>query len=575
MPTNPREKTIMESAERISIPCFIKNKGEFYFQINKAGGILTENIYTVASDDRRIQVFLNGVIYNNNAEQLIEGFILHGLDYIKNVEGSFIIFLIEGTQFHFITDKTNSKKAYYAFIDEVGYISNNIDLLPKDKCRLNLEGIACFLANGAMLNSLTLFQEIHAAKKASIHTIHNGEISINRYWNFAFNYSSSSVDQQDQFKNELELLLIESIRRRYATTSTPALSLSAGYDSRGILGILHEKIQANNISCFSYALNSDPGPGTDASISKKLAEQCGYPHQIIRSYKGDFMDHLIKNAREGKCLSFFCDELDAWHDLAKSNQFSDVFVGDQCFNRNIPASGSRKDLLDSINIKDASGIRLLEQFIANDVYREMYQGLNKLIEDIFERTKEISHPYDKREILYFDLRVENVLLPWRENFCSQLGFVHNPYLDGDILEFKMKLPPQMRIGKVFFKNSIESILPELFSMEFATSSGYQVNWEKELQKHRTELISFIQETDSRLDEIISKKEIIDIINHHDSRIIKIKEILISSFNYLRRTKFAGRVINNFLGPQDDHAGGTIDPEKLVIRLLLIRIYLTE
>lgn len=117
----------MGNASQNHKPGFLKNKEYFLFLINKQDGVTTSDQPTVESDNKEIKIFLNGVIYNNNSEQLVDGFSSQGVDYIKQVEGSFVIFLIAGDQFHVFTDKVNSKKAYYAFIDDVWYVSNDID----------------------------------------------------------------------------------------------------------------------------------------------------------------------------------------------------------------------------------------------------------------------------------------------------------------------------------------------------------------------------------------------------------------------------------------------------------------
>ncbi len=220
----------MSSTSQGSNVGFIKNRGFFVFTIDRHGQVTSANQATVASEDQKIKVFLNGVIYNHDGRQLVEGFLSHGVDYVNQVEGSFIIFLIVGTQFYILTDKVNSKKGFYAFVDNVWHISNDIDALPRDKCQLNLDGIACYLANGFMLNDLTLFKEIKSTRRACVHSFTNGEIIISSYWAYKFSNHAYSIDQYQQFKEKLISLLIESVDRRYATVSSCGLSLSAGHD---------------------------------------------------------------------------------------------------------------------------------------------------------------------------------------------------------------------------------------------------------------------------------------------------------------------------------------------------------
>jgi hypothetical protein len=161
---------------------FLRNKGVFSFSITKDGFIHSGDHPTWSSIDGGLQVYLNGVIYNCSGEQLLEGFSTQGVDFVKDLEGSFVIFIIQGGAFHLITDIVNSKKAFYACLDQTWYISNDINHLPRKDCSISWKGLASYLASGVMLNNLTIFAEIQSACRASIHTVKNGELTIKRYW---------------------------------------------------------------------------------------------------------------------------------------------------------------------------------------------------------------------------------------------------------------------------------------------------------------------------------------------------------------------------------------------------------
>jgi asparagine synthase (glutamine-hydrolysing) len=567
----------MEKIKASPRSIFMKSKQDFVFMINKNDGVITHGKYTVASQGEDIKIYLNGVIYNNDGDQLIAGFLKHGVDFVSQLEGSFIIFLvIGGKQFYILTDKVNSKKAYYGLLEDVWYVSTNIDLLPIHKCHISLDGVACYLANGVMLNDLTLFQEISSAHRACITGIINNKLTSYHYWDYKFDYSSSSILLQPNYQDELKSLLIDSIKRRFNAVSETGLSLSAGYDSRGILGILHGSIRAKNISCFSYALLENPKKKTDASNSKLLAVRCGYDHQIIKSYNGNLMNLISGNAREGKCLSNFCDEIDAWHYLAANKPFSDIFVGDECFGWVDGALSSKEEILDCVSIKGASSIMLLGTFISQKTFMQMVECLNRMNEIIFESTSGFQNPHDKKDFLYLDQRINHVLMPWRENFLGQVGYVHNPYLDGAILEFMKKMPPEFRKNKFLFEHTINNMFPDLFSLKRATSSGSQVNLRKEFHKFIGPLISLVQGTDSRLDDIISKKEIIGMIKRQNSIFPRIKVYSIKILKYLgRRNNILHNAFSVIFRSRYNQKGVPLGPDILLLRVLLIRVYLSR
>lgn len=554
----------------------MRNIGTFSFTIDANNKVETKQQATLFSKDDGISLFINGIIYNKNKKQVISGFISDGVEYVKQLEGCFVIFLMIGSRFYVLTDKLNSRKAFYVFVDNTFYISNDIDNLPREKCRLSIDGIASFISSGAMMNDLTLFKEIKSARRASIHSFDAGEITITRYWDFIFTYAGQEEKTEEEYQQELEKQIIEAVRLRYDPARNTTISLSAGYDARGILGILHQQIKAEDLFCFSYALEDNPSPISDAALSKQLADQCGYKHEIIISYKGDFIDHLRNNAKEGKCIANFCDELDAWHDLAENNEYADIFAGDMSFGLPNRVINTDEDLIKATYIGSFEVSRL-GRFISMRLYKRLSRCLKKLERDIIKESKAIPEPNDKTDFIYLDQRLNHSLLPWREYNCGHFGLIHLPFLDGNLLNYIATLPPQYRDYKNLYQKTIENLLPDLFSsVAEARSTGYIMDWAKEIATHKNSLIDLINSSDSRLDKVIPKKRVIDMIRFQASRrMIMRKHIKRVLTSIRRKNKIVGMVIDATFGRAYDLDNRKVSLDKMILRLLIIRIYLSS
>ncbi|MBN2259662.1 MAG: hypothetical protein JW702_03920 [Clostridiales bacterium] len=549
----------------------IRNKESFTFIINERNEVITDNQATIESSNGVYRLYLDGIVYNNNLDQLIAGFISDGVEYVNKLEGNFLIFLIIGSKFYLITDKLNSRKSFYVQIEDTWFISNNIDHLPKERCSVSIDGLACYIANGAMLDYLTLFENIKCAERSSIYCFDDCKFSVNRYWEIVFDHSSQEQLDEDFYENELEKLLIQGVKRRYAVNARTALSLSAGYDARGILGILHNTIKASNIYCFSYALYDNPAPETDAYLAAQLAARCRYEHEIIKSYKGDLINLLVKNAEEGKCLTNFSDELDAWHYLAVKKNYDDVFAGDMSFGAG-ENEKTIEDVLTMLHIRSETGLTLLRGFVSKSIYGSIRRSIRKLNSRIIESTERLPHLLDKTDYLYYDQRINHVLLPWRENICGQTGFVHLPFLDGDIVDFILRLPGHLRDNKFLYRMTISKMYPDLFSIPRARVLGYKVNWAKEIAHNKNVLIELILNSDSRLDEYISRDELIRMIQRINPTLCKLRNYFIKSINYIRRRiSLLDILLNKIIGPVQRVM--TIDV--FIIRILLLRIYLSN
>ncbi|MGN6646082.1 MAG: asparagine synthase-related protein [Cytophaga sp.] len=545
--------------------------------INRKGEIDIQGAPSLKISSTAIQVFVDGVIYNKNEDELIRAFEAHGIAAADQLEGSFALFIIIGKTFYFITDKANSKKIFYADLDGEWFVSNNIDCLPKQRCTISPEGFACFLANGVMLNTLTLYKEIKSARGASIHSIKEHKFSVEQYWQYHFDYSKTAHKSEDELEKELEDLLIESIREMAPAVTHAAVSLSAGYDIRGILAIVHKYTRIPEVSCFSYAATGNTKTNSDSILAKRIAEACGYSHTTYPTYTGNLVKHIIDNARLGKAITNYCDEIETWNMLAESNSYTDLIVGEECFGYFKEPLETKGKLFSLLAINGPGSIGWLKSFVDKDFYTLLNQHLAQLQDEIYERLEKYEDVDDKKDFLYFDQRMNHVLLPWRENICSQVGCVHNPLMHSKILEFINTLPPVHRHRKILFKRTIQKMFPELFAIGFATASGYTINWELEIRRNKAKLIEFVESTDSLLDSIIPKKKIVQMIKSQSS----IKGIASKNKTriifYLRKNyKIFNVLISPFIGPLNSHVStGYVFPDFMILRLLMIRAELQQ
>lgn len=551
---------------------FVKSTGDFSFFINTTGVIHIEGIPTFHSETSGVQLFLNGVIYNKSEDQLVRAIEEKGISAVEQFEGNFILFVVIGADFYIVTDKVNSKKAFYAYLNDGWYISNNINCLPKERCTISIEGLACFLANGVVYNSLTLFNEIKSARGASIYSIKQNTLSVAQYWQYHFDYSATANKPAEELEKELEGLLIESIKEMAPAVSHAAVSLSAGYDIRGILAIAHKYTHVPEISCFSYASEGNTKTNSDSILAKRIAEACGYTHTIYPTYSGDLVQHIIDNASLGKGITNYCDEIETWNALAEKNTYTDLIVGEECFGYFKEPLETREKLFSLLAVNGPGSIAWLRNFIDAKFYDQLNQNLAKLQNDIYARLDQYSDVDDKKDFLYFDQRINHVLLPWRENICAQVGCVHNPLMHSKILEFINKLHPIHRHNKILFKRTIKSMFPELFAIGFATVSGFTINWEMEIRKNKFKLIEYVESTDSLLDAIIPKNEIVQMIKDQSSaKGIATKNLKRIVFYLRKNYKIFNIIISPFIGPLNSHVStGYVFPDFMIIRLLMVR-----
>jgi asparagine synthase (glutamine-hydrolysing) len=537
---------------------------------------------TVAIDhENDVTLLLHGEIYNttqnDKAAFLLDQYVKLGIDFSKYINGSFVVLLIDkrNDTVYLITDRINSRKVFYSKYKGNYWLSTSLSVHPTSNVDVDPLGVAYYLANGVIHNNRTLFDGIRILERASIHRLTQDMFCRTRYWSYEFTNSSANIDQKE-LSVELESLLVDAVRIRLNGNPEVFLSLSGGYDATGILGILGSKLNVPNVHCFSYGLG-DPKLNSDEHVSRLMASILGFDHRVVKSYKGNFLDVVSHNANLGQGISHFCDEVDAWIEMA--NDFSAaspsvLFVADECFGWTDCELYSNIDVLNSLSINDSHGLRCFRNILPKGAYDMLYNGLNKDILLILRRCSLTEDYHDLKDFLYLDQRLNNLILPWREFFAGQFITVCNPFLDNSILDFMMKIPIHLRRGKYLYKQTITEMFPGLFQFKRAQTSSYVPDWRNELNLQLSAIETSILSQDSKLDKIIPPEIILQLL--YDNTIVPLcfEEIAVLPIKIARRmlrgTCVGRKLIDRFSNVFEKR----IDRTTLLKRILVMRLVLS-
>ncbi len=531
--------------------------------------------------ENNVTLLLHGEIYgtkDNQAEFLIKQFIKRGIDFSKDINGSFVILLIDKRYdtVSLITDRINTRKVFWSKYDGNYWLSTSLYIHPTAGVDIDPIGVACYLANGVVHNNRTLFDGVRILDRACVHKLTQDGFQTSRYWSYEFTNSYLGTDEK-KLCAELSELLVGSVRIRLSDDPEIFLSLSAGYDATGILGILGSKLNIPNVECFSYALGN-PGSESDAYISEELANCFGFNHKIIQSYKGGLLGIINHNANLNQGVANFCDEVDAWIEMAEdfsAKSKSALFVGDECFGWKDCELNSGIDVLNSVAIYDFGGLSWLQDMLPKEIYNTLSNGLNEDISQILRRCPPTRDYHDSKDFLYLDQRLSNDILAWRVFFAGQFVMVRNPFLDNSILDFMMKIPSSLRCGKRFYKETIIKMFPDLFRFRRARASDYVANWKNELAFQLPAIKSLISSRYSKLDEIIPPEVILQLLeenkigepNRFSPKTVPIKILR----RLLRRTHVGGKLMSCFF----DTTKKRLDSITLLKRILVMRLFLSK
>jgi hypothetical protein len=273
------------------------------------------------------------------------------------------------------------------------------------------------------------------------------------------------------------------------------------------------------VNCFSYKYGIAQ-VGSDAYQAKLMAEQVGYPFEIIESYTGNFIDFIINNAELsiGNGLCWPCSELDAWQILKTkvvSIESPALFFGDECFTltkKYLLTNAS--DIFTSLWIYSFDQLSFLMPFLTDGIYEMFANGIAEDMAAMIPNDSPTANLYDTRHLLQINEIHSNWLLPYRESYAGQYMNVRNPLLDNDVLNFVASLPDVLQQDPSLRRDTVTNRYPKLFSIKRARSPGNcYFDLKRECEKHEVLLRKLIKDKKSRLDEIIPPQILLNLLDN--------------------------------------------------------------
>ena len=128
-----------------------------------------------------------------------------------------------------------------------------------------------------------------------------------------------------------------------------------------------------------------------------------------------------------------------------------MIVGDESFGWNWPRIATRTDVLDSLRFLGGSALARLRRHVDPSTFETLTAGADSRVAVMGQDSPDLQ---DVMDSIFFEQKVGNVLMPWRERFTAEAGPVTNPLLDADILDFVRRLPSPLRRGKRLYRHAI-------------------------------------------------------------------------------------------------------------------------
>ncbi|GAO34879.1 hypothetical protein SCT_0259 [Sulfuricella sp. T08] len=465
----------------------------------------TDGTQLIKDSSGDFTILLHGELYGDHplstqeAEELVlTAYAEHGPSFFSGLDGS-CAFLIVDTRRDLVTvvtDRVNSRRVFHTQRDGCHWIATDLPWIPATEC--DPVALIPYLISGFICLGRTPLLGVRQLESASIHRFVEGSVLSEPYWKYRFNHEYTDRDPAD-LRTELASLLRKAAVRRVSPDEQVILSLSGGYDSRAVLGLLREIVPAEKIYCFSYG----PETADDVTVPKMIASRFGLQHGVF-NFHGDLVEGLRANARLGHGLVDFMPSADVLNELASrfSVPHTVMFSGDECFgwDESPPLPTEQLVLANIVGVRNPL---LWPTWIFSDAV-----DANAIISDVEADWAQIrglgqnfASLQEFKDFLYVDQRLSNLQLPWREYYFGRRLPIRNLLLDRDILEFIKRLPDSARYSRQLYCDCVREMFPDLFSLPMADFNGNPLDHHKLVTSQAKALETLLENT-SALDTII-------------------------------------------------------------------------
>lgn len=243
----------------------------------------------------------NGFYFNSegDAEVIAAAYIYWGSKFVNYLDGMYAISILDKklNKLFLVRDLFGKKPLYYSLFKGFSFSSelNPFKHILGD-LKLNFEALNHFLAIGYVLNPGTIYANVSMLPPSSMleYEIDSGKIHISKYFDYGNCFRIKHNSSESEILENVQELLISSVKKRLVGDVKSGLFLSSGVDSSGILSII--KQLGHNIS--TYTIGFDNVKYNESLIASQLANYYNVENHIINLTaidKLNFMNFIDKS----------------------------------------------------------------------------------------------------------------------------------------------------------------------------------------------------------------------------------------------------------------------------------------
>jgi len=472
-------------------------------------GILNPEPQPVWDRDRMTAMILEGEIFNRevlrkqlrdhgaqapmatDAELALQLYEHYGQEFGRHINGGFVAAVWDRRRRTLVVtnDRLGSYPIYIAEFAGMFLFASGVRALladPRLPRRVDPAAIAAFLTFDHLLGQRTLLSGVTLLPQASVLTLGEGRLRVQSYWRpeFPRNYP---VFRNGAYTEEAIHLLRQSVARQRPDGLSAAILLSGGMDSRALLGAMAEVGYPEDLTAFTWGI-----PGSDeVRFAREASRQVGFQHHFVELKPGWLLEHAERGVRLTDGMANLVN-LHAMSILDEGSQHAKVvykgFLGDAMFGFGLrPRYWAEYDEARKFDVH-------LEAYRDYDVLTFDLPVHAQLFTDAFARAvgsgviddyraamaaSGVSDLSDQR--IYIDLtqRVPRMTIHGVQVLRDRMA-VRLPFSDNDLLDFSLRIPSGLRLGRQVIVQAFIEAYPKLAQIPFTPSGLPMVSCARDL-----------------------------------------------------------------------------------------------
>ena len=210
-------------------------------------------------------------------------------------------------------DRYGMHRIYYHESQQAFYFAPEVKAILSARTelrRIDSQGLGEFVSCGAVLENRTLLSDIRALPPASAWVFRNGAIDAKGSYFHPREWEEQERLDQNSFYQNLRDVFQQNLPRYFAGPEPIAMSLTGGLDTRMIMAW-----QQNEPGCLPcYTFGGMFRECKDVATARKVAQNCGQPHQVIEVGQ-EFLAHFPHYADRTVYLTEGCVDVGRTPDL--------------------------------------------------------------------------------------------------------------------------------------------------------------------------------------------------------------------------------------------------------------------